>query len=127
MQNSRNSQSPLEAILDQPIPLTTQRRLARLGVPLIRTPTKKELKRLKKQFKNRVVTRRVNESFSQNLTDYQLTTGESDVQDSEIFFSELRPYIKQIVNRKLKRFRHTNAGVAVDLVMVTSIRNRQSG
>jgi len=86
MQNSRNSQisrssqwqsqsswgQSQNAILDQPIPLTTQRRLARLGAPLIRTPTTKELKRLQNKFKNRVVTRRVNKAFNQTLTDYNL-------------------------------------------------------
>jgi len=47
----RTQSSPSNlAILDQPIPLTTQRRLARRDPPLIRTPTKKELKRLQKQF-----------------------------------------------------------------------------
>jgi len=112
------------SLLDQPIPLTTQRRLDRRDPPLIRTPTKKELKRLQKQFKTNVVTRRVNKAFNQNLTDYQLTTGESDVQDLEIFFSDIRPYVKQLVRRKLKRYRPTGAGDSFDLVMVTSIRNR---
>jgi len=105
-------QNSLNAILDQPIPRPLRRGLS---APLIRTATKRELKRLQKQSKINVVTRRVNKAFNNNLTDYQLLSGDRDVQDSEIFFSDLRPYIKQIVNRKLKRFRPTNAGVAVDL------------
>jgi len=81
MQNSTHSSQSSANILDQPIPLTTQRRLARRDPPLIRTPTKKELKRCQKQFKTNVVTRSVNTAFNQNLSDYRLTTGESDVQD----------------------------------------------
>jgi len=46
------------AILDQPIPRYLRRALARRDPPLIRKPTKKELKRLQKQFKTNVVTRR---------------------------------------------------------------------
>jgi len=69
----------------------------------------------------------VNKAFNQHLTDYQLTTGESDVQDLKIFFADVRPYIKRIVSRKLKRYRPTGAGVNFDLVMVTSIRSRRLG
>jgi len=42
-------------------------------------------------------------------------------------FADVRPYIKQIVSRKLKRYRPIGAGVSFDLVLVTSIRNRKTG
>jgi len=109
-------------ILDQLIPGSLRRGL----VPtLIRTPSKKELKRLQKQFKRNIVTRNVSKAFDQNLNDYSFGSGETDVQDLEIFFVDVRQYIKQIVSRKLKRYIPTGAGVSFYLVLVTSIRNKQ--
>jgi len=110
------------SILDQPIPRSL---LRGLDPPLIRAPSKKELKRLQKQFKRNIVTRSVSKAFDQNINDYSFGSGETDVQDLEIFFADVRPYIKQIVSRKLKRYGPTGAGVSFDLVLVTSIRNKQ--
>jgi len=106
---------------DRPIPKSLRRGLE---PPLIRAPTKKELKRLQKQFKRNIVTRSVCKAFDKNFNDYSFGSGETDVQDIEIFFADVRPYIKQIVSIKLKRYRPTGAGVSFDLVLVTSIRNK---
>jgi len=48
---------------------------------LIRTPSKKELKRLQKQFKRNIVTRNVSKAYDQNINDYSFGSGETDVQD----------------------------------------------
>jgi len=129
MQNSTNAR-PLDSmspILDQPIPRSLYRRLE---VPLIRTPTRKELKKLQKEVESIIITWNVTKAFNENLNVYQNISGDADgkaSQDSEIFFADVRPYIKQLVLRKMKRYRPTGAGVSFDLVMVTCIRNRQSG
>jgi len=75
MQNTSNAGQ--SHILDRPIPKSLRRGLE---PPLIRTPTKKELKR-------NIVTRSVSKAFDQNLNDYQLAafgSGETDIQDLEI-------------------------------------------
>jgi len=78
MQNTSNAGQ--SHILNRPIPKWLRRGLE---PPLIRTPTKKELKRLQKQFKRNIVTRGVSKAFDQNLNDYELASGETDVQDLE--------------------------------------------
>jgi len=67
----------------------------------------------------------VSKAFDQNLNYYSFGYGETDVQDLDIFFPDVGLYIKQIVSTKLKRYRPTGACVSFDLVLVTSIRNKQ--
>jgi len=57
----------------------------------------------------------------------EVCSGERNIQDLEIFFADVRPYINQLVSRKLKRYRPSGGGTHFDLVMITHIRNRQSG
>jgi len=81
MQNTSNADQ--SHILDQPIP--------------------RSLQKLQKQFKRIMVTRSMSKAFDHNLKDYSFGSGETDIQDLDIFFADVRQYIKQIVSRKLKR------------------------